>query len=192
MEDSQTLIVHPVTLDVDASVVEVVVRPVADHYISTFQTLLYMEFHVERVDGEPITADEDVSFITLPSSSIYNTLEVYVNEKQVVNLGNSDLGYKCYIEHMLSYSDTAINGHLKAAHCVVDTPTKMNLLSRTPEPVNQAVLTEAQAAAHAQLPFQLRYGGNAAFNVNQEKLGAKRKIHILCQPPGDFFAMVRK
>ena len=120
MEDSQTLIVHPVTLDVDASVVEVVVRPVADHYISTFQTLLYMEFHVERVDGEPITADEDVSFITLPSSSIYNTLEVYVNEKQVVNLGNSDLGYKCYIEHMLSYSDNAINGHLKAAHCIVE------------------------------------------------------------------------
>lgn len=182
LEDSYTSIVLPNNRDSNSSVVEFTVEPMSDYYVSMFATLMYMEFHVTKHDGSSrIGVDEDVSFITLPASSLFNLLEVFVNDRQVVALGNSQLGYKTYIEHMLSYSDSTIHGHLQAAQCVVDTPGKLD----SKGPVRPL---EAGAAAADRQFFM--FAGNGAFVANHLKMvGDGKKIAVLCQPAGDIFAM---
>ena len=87
VEDSSIQVIKPLNLDLNSSVIEVVFNPYGNLYISLFETRVMFEFHIEKKNGTKIGRQEDVAFVSLPFSSMYHTLETYVNDQLVISLG---------------------------------------------------------------------------------------------------------
>ena len=68
-------------------------------------TRLIGEFElVDPTSGAPIEKDIDVSFVNNLGHSWIQQIEVYLNDKQVVDLSSPSYAYKAFIENFLSFS----------------------------------------------------------------------------------------
>ena len=75
------------------------------HKILNF-TRLFGEFHlVDPISGELINENVDVSFVNNIGHSWLSSIELFLNDKNVVDQSTQSYAYKSFIENCLSYSN---------------------------------------------------------------------------------------
>ena len=89
-----------------------VLSPDEFSYIIPKETRLYMKCRVQRSDGTPIVAADNVSIVNMFPTSLWQTIDIDVNGKQITWLQNENAHYKAYLETVLSYGEDARKSHL--------------------------------------------------------------------------------
>ncbi|XP_052131278.1 uncharacterized protein LOC113216150 isoform X2 [Frankliniella occidentalis] len=95
-------------------------RATNDRYRRLDETFLDMEVCLRSEDGAAPIVEQDVACISNLLYSLFQTCEIYFNEKLVVRIDN--FGYYSYINTLLSFSKQAADTFLQSAMFFPDSP----------------------------------------------------------------------
>lgn len=145
------------------------ILPAGDTYLQTSSARLFAELRVVRRNGNNIPNDADVSITNLVLSSLFSSVQVYFNGVAVTDLDCTNVGYKTYVETLLSYGQTAYKSHLTASMFAMDSPTQFD------------TVTNPHIADVAIPP-----GANSGFNWRATHIGESRMFQVMSTVPCDF------
>lgn len=91
-----------------------------DYYRDLSHVYLRLKVCLKGEDGNNLIVDNDVGVVNNLLYSLFQTMEVFLNEKCVCRLDH--FGYKSYIETLLGYSQEAAQTHLTSSMFSLDTP----------------------------------------------------------------------
>lgn len=91
-----------------------------NQYIQMNQIRLYMRAKVVTENLGLITDEDAVGICNLFGNSIFQTIDIEINGKQISDLQNTHSNYKAYLETLLSYSPNGYRGHLAASGWALD------------------------------------------------------------------------
>ena len=117
--------INPVNSLDGTRVVEFVIKGSED-YISLKDCILLLVVRVKNADNANLAAAAEIATINYPLASMFEHLEVYLNNDLVTN--TSEYGYRSYMETAFSYSNHAKNTWLQLAGYHEDTSGAMNTL----------------------------------------------------------------
>lgn len=98
-------------------------------YIEAGSTHLHVLFSVVKQDGSNLDNDTNVAIVNFPAASLFKTIRVGVNGKQVSELTNEHFSYKNYMENILSVDQDALATVGKSEQCYLDSPWNFNTLN---------------------------------------------------------------
>ena len=81
-------------------------------YIKSKDMKLLMEFKITQTDGTALTYADEISFANLPISSLFQTVTVDLLSTPISEITQELYSHKCYLETLLSYSNTSLENEL--------------------------------------------------------------------------------
>ena len=96
--------------------------PPSEFYLQMSTMYLEITCRVVRENGANLHAGDDVAPINLLGSSLWEHVEVSLNDYNISGASASSTNYKAYIETLLSYNQTSIENVLRNQLFALDTP----------------------------------------------------------------------
>ncbi len=93
---------------------EFVIPPTVNQYINLKKTYLKLKLRIVKSDGSAVPNDVLVSCINLPLHTIFNQVDVLLQQQLVSSTGSQTYAYKSYFETMLEYGSDAKQSQLRA------------------------------------------------------------------------------
>lgn len=118
---SQTAINHPL------STLEFISNGGNQYYRDLSECYLGMTVAMRAEDGSSPPADTGMGVVNNLLYSLFQTMEVYFNEKLVIRIDH--FGYVSYISTLLGYGQEAAKTHLTSNLFYLDSPTKVDVAS---------------------------------------------------------------
>ncbi|CAF4934058.1 unnamed protein product [Pieris macdunnoughi] len=115
----------PISSFSDDGPIEFQVPGTGDDYIDLSHTLLHLKAQIKNQDGSAVNAANVVAPVNNWLHSLFNQLDVYLNQK-LVSPPNNTYAYRAFIETLLNYSSSAKQSHLTCGLWYEDTAGKMN------------------------------------------------------------------
>lgn len=125
IESGQWANYSPVSSLTDDGPIEFLIPGSGDDYIDLSHTLLLVKAKIANRDGTPIADTVKVAPTNNWMHSLFNQLDVYLNQK-LVSPPNNTYAYRAYIETLLNYGEEAKTSHLTCGFWYEDTALKMD------------------------------------------------------------------
>ena len=109
-------------------------------YIETNSMHLQILFSVVKRDGTVLDNDDNVAIVNFPGASLFKTIRVGINGKQVSELTNEHFSYKNYMENILSVDQDALATVGKTEQCYLDSPWNFNTFNESNKGFNSRKL----------------------------------------------------
>jgi hypothetical protein len=126
LRNGSTIELNPVNAITDSGPYEFQISRDPDHYIYLPLTRLFGTVKVVKLDGSPLTADDNTSVCNLFPQSLFKQMEIDVEGTQLNDISSSTYAIKAFLETILTYSNDAKSTHLKMAGWSADTVGKEN------------------------------------------------------------------
>lgn len=121
IESSQWIEYKPITSISEDSPIEFIVPGSGEEYIDLSPTILHLKVRLQTSKAEKIKDDTLVVPVNNFLHSLFNQVDVFLNQKPVSPPNNS-YAYRAYIETLLNYSEEAKMSHLTTSLWYDDTP----------------------------------------------------------------------
>lgn len=119
---------RPTSLPSSGSSIDFTIPPAANQYINLKKTYLHITAKITKADGTAVPIGDKVAPINLTLHSLFNQVDVQLQQQLVSSTGSQTYGYKAYIETMLEYGSDAKKSQLQAQLFHKDIPGKMDEL----------------------------------------------------------------
>ncbi len=127
-------------------------------YIEANATHLQVVFSVVKQDGTNLDNDTNVSIVNFPGASLFKTIRVGINGKQVSELTNEHFPYKNYMENVLSVDQDALATVGKSEQCYLDSPWNFNTLDEANKGFNsRKTLIQGSKKVDAYIPLNVDF-----------------------------------
>lgn len=130
IESGQWIHYKPISSLSDDGPLEFQVPGTGDDYIDLSHTLLYVKAKITNSDSNSIKDQIHVAPVNNWLHSLFNQLDVYLNQK-LVSPPNNTYAYRAYLETLLNYGPAAKSSHLTCGLWYEDTPHKMDAMDST-------------------------------------------------------------
>lgn len=101
------------------------IEPMTEQYIQLNKAHLELELKVVKADGTPCTPWEDVvAPINMVGALMFQQVEVLLNNQPFSGASSNNVGYKGYLETLLSYDADSRNTHLHSQFFHMDSPAE--------------------------------------------------------------------
>lgn len=114
MKDSCIIQIRPVSMN-QAGPYDFQIHSRGNYYVQMNQIRLYMRAKIVAETGAAIVAADGVSVCNLMGNSMFQSIEIEIGGKLITDLQNTHVGYKSYLETLLSYTPNAGTGPLAAS-----------------------------------------------------------------------------
>lgn len=101
--------------------IEFNIKPMGMKYFLPKNTYLHAQLKITLANGDDMPADSTAAFVNMALNSLFKSIDIEIGGVPCPDLGNSFANYKAYFETVLTYSENAENGHLRASHFRMDT-----------------------------------------------------------------------
>lgn len=108
--------------------IDFTISPLANQYIDLKKTYLFARAKITKADGTATNIDK-VAPVNLTLHSLFNQVDVHLQQELVSSIGSQTYGYKAYIETMLEYGPDAKRSQLQAQLFYKDKAGDMDGLS---------------------------------------------------------------
>lgn len=130
IESGQWIHYKPISSLSDDGPLEFQVPGTGDDYIDLSHTMLHIKAKIASSDSNSIKATTHIAPVNNWLHSLFNQLDVYLNQK-LVSPPNNTYAYRAYIETLLNYGPAAKSSHLTSGLWYEDTPHKMDATDST-------------------------------------------------------------
>ena len=101
------------------------IEPSTDQYLQLNRARLEVQARVVGPAGNTLSTWQDiVAPVNLLGATMWETVEVFLNDHPFVGSSSINAGYKAYVETMLSYDTDAANTHLQTQFFYLDSPNE--------------------------------------------------------------------
>lgn len=125
IESGQWVHYNPISSLSDDGPIEFQIPGSGDDYIDLSHTLLLINAKILNQDGTKLKADVQVAPVNNWLHSLFNQLDVYLNQK-LISPPNNTYAYRAYMENLLNYGPAAKQSHLTCGLWYEDTPNYMD------------------------------------------------------------------
>ena len=94
--------------------IDFVIPPASIQYINLKKTYLYVKARIVKGDGTAVPLAKFVSAVNLPLHTMFNQVDVFLQQQLVSSTGSQSYAYKAYLETMLEYGSDAKRSQLQA------------------------------------------------------------------------------
>ncbi|XP_041982681.1 uncharacterized protein F54H12.2-like [Aricia agestis] len=115
----------PISSLADDGPIEFQVSGTGDDYIDLSHTLIHVKAKILGEDSAKLSTSTVVAPINNWLHSLFNQLDVYLNQK-LVSPPNNTYAYRAYVENLLNYASAAKKSHLTCGLWYEDTAGEMN------------------------------------------------------------------
>jgi hypothetical protein len=109
LRNGSTIELNPVNAITDSGPYEFQISRDPDHYIYLPLTRLFGTVKVVKLDGSPLTAEDNTSVCNLFPQSLFKQMEIDVEGTQLNDISSSTYAIKAFLETIL----TIVNTHLQ-------------------------------------------------------------------------------
>ncbi len=120
IEHGSTVDYHPIAATLDGGPIEFAIPGTGEDYLDLASSYLRVSLKVRKSDGSDIAADEKVGPVNLMLHSLFQQVDIYLNDKLVSSSSNT-YAYRAYIETVLNYGRGAKETQLTASGWYKDT-----------------------------------------------------------------------
>lgn len=139
---------------------------------------LYVKAQIVRANGDDLLGHEDiVAPINLLGTAMWDSIQVKINGNPFTGAMNNNLGYKAYIDTLLSYDQDSWKTHLTTQYFSMDSPGLEQNMSITDLQYRKAVVSGLKRGniTRPEIPADLRREGGA-----ERRLFDDDVYYILC------------
>lgn len=155
---------------------EFIIPPISDAYLIMRDMQLYIKAKVLQSNGDPLTADDVVAPINLLGTTMWDSVEVYLNDYCINNGSASGAGLRGYLETLLSYDDNTKSNHLQCQMFSLDEAEKFQTMVKTGQ-VNRGFMDRRAVITRSQT-FDLMAPIQADFLRSDKHLAPGNKLTI--------------
>ena len=123
---------RPTSLLSNSGSLNFTIPPTGSQYINLKKTYLHLKAKIVNADGSAAGA-KMVAPINLTLHSLFNQVDVQLQQQLVSSTGSQTYGYKAYIETLLDYGHEAKNTQLQAQCFYKDKAGRMDFIGRDPD-----------------------------------------------------------
>lgn len=168
---------------------EFVIPPQDGAYLMMNSLMLYVKGQVLRGNNTPMDNDV-VAPINLLGSSIWEHVELSLNDRILNASSGSHSHYKAYIETILSYDRTAKDGHLRAQIFAMDTPGAYNVKAVGADSANKGFNQRNYMVANSRI-FDMMAPVQCDFLRSNNHLTPRNKLTLKLTRTRNSFLFVR-
>ena len=114
-------------------------------YINLKKTYLYLKVRVVNGDGSAIEAGKELAPINLTLHSLFNQVDILLQQQLVSSLGSQTYAYKAYMETLLDYGQGAKDSQLQAQGYYKDWAGRMEDVEMDAEELER-IVTEGKVS----------------------------------------------
>ncbi|XP_062579536.1 uncharacterized protein F54H12.2-like [Saccostrea cucullata] len=107
VEQTEWIDIRPVGSTAHGGVIEFNISGASTHYLDLNRTRLFLRARILNEDGSPLKEKEKVGFVNLTLQSLWNQVDISVQQQVITPTVSTNYAYKSYMDVFLKYGTSA-------------------------------------------------------------------------------------
>lgn len=127
VEQTEWIDVRPVGSTSHGGVIEFNISGASTNYLDLRRTRLFLRARILHDDGTPLTSKETVGFVNLTSQSLWNQVDISIQQQVITPTVSTNYAYKSYMDVFMKYGISSQISALESRLFIPDSPGFMNV-----------------------------------------------------------------